>query len=58
MLTFSMANNKLQPYLDYYYYYVVWFFLYFQKLSRIAERRVFNHLKQEDNTISQPIIFI
>ena len=45
MLTFSMANNKLQPYLDYYYYYVVWFFLYFQKLSRIAERRVFNHLR-------------
>ena len=33
-------------------------FLYFQKLSSIAERRVFNHLRQEDNTISPPIIFI
>ena len=31
---------------------------YFQKLSRIAERSVFNHVQQEDNTASPPIIFI
>ena len=33
-------------------------YFFFQKLSRIAGRRVFNHLQQEDNTVSPPIIFI